>query len=248
MPTENEISAELDSVIHDVPELFALCKKTEDIPKFGAKYQSWYSRAIKLVELLGKDRLDEFRGYYLIDPKRKSFDASTYVIQDYVKGIGATTDAWSHNQPNWDINNAVSLRLLTQSQILQSLRARLGSVLSDVRGHLLAEIEDEELAVAQRLLKINLRASGAVAGVVLEGHLQQVAANHSVKIQKKNPTLADLNNALKEAAVYDLPMWRKIQHLADIRNLCDHKRNRGPIETEVTELISGVSSIVKSLF
>ena len=53
---------------------------------------------------------------------------------------------------------------MNQSQILESLKNRLGTILSDVKGHLLAEIEDDELAVAERLLRINLRAAGAVAG------------------------------------------------------------------------------------
>jgi len=113
-----------------------------------------------LVELLGSDRLAEFCSHYLIDPKRKSYSAGTYVIQDYIKGMGATKNYME--LPNWDTHNTVVIRLLNQSQILASLKSRLDSVLSDVRGHLLAEIEDDELAAAEHLLKINLRAAGAV--------------------------------------------------------------------------------------
>jgi hypothetical protein len=246
MATENEIAKELDSLVGEVPALIKLATKPKDIVDFGSKYQHWYSRAVKLVELLGSDRLSEFCSYYLIDPKRKSYSAATYVIQDYVKGMGASTDYM--DKPNWDIHNTVAIRLMNQSQILASLKSRLGSVLSDVRGHLLAEIEDEELAVAERLLRINLRASGAVAGVVLEAHLQRVARNHSVPISKKDPTISDLNDPLKAAGVYDIPVWRKIQHLADLRNLCDHKKSREPTESEVKDLISGVAAIVKSVF
>jgi hypothetical protein len=124
----------------------------------------------------------------------------------------------------------------------------LGNVLTDVKGHLLAEIDDEELAVAERLLKINLRAAGAVAGVVLEAHLQRVATNHSIRITKKDPTISDLNDPLKNAGVYDIPTWRKIQHLADVRNLCDHKKSREPTDSEVRDLIAGVAAIIKTVF
>jgi len=86
------------------------------------------------------------------------------------------------------------------------------------------------------------------AGVVLEAHLQRVATNHSVSISKKDPTISDLNDPLKAASVYDTPTWRKIQHLADLRNLCDHKKSREPTETEVRDLIAGVASIVKTVF
>jgi hypothetical protein len=63
-----------------------------------------------------------------------------------------------------------------------------------------------------------------LAGVVLERHLAQVCSNHGIKIAKKTPGIADLNNALKEANVVDVPQWRFVQHLADIRNLCDHSK------------------------
>lgn len=36
------------------------------------------------------------------------------------------------------------------------------------------------------------------------------------------------------------------QHLADLRNLCDHKKSREPTDLEVKDLIAGVTAIVKS--
>lgn len=83
---------------------------------------------------------------------------------------------------------------------------------------------------------------------MLEGHLQRVAANHSVTISKTNPTINDLNDPLKNDGVYDIVTWRKIQHLADIRNYCDHKKDREPTEEEVKELIAGTDSIIKTIF
>jgi len=203
MRTDSEIRKELDFLVAEVPSLRNLATNAEEMLNFGAKYQIWYSRALRLVDLLGQDRLQEFRSYYEIDPKRKSYSVSTYVIQDYVKGMGASKDFM--DRPSWDIRAIVAIRLTNQSHILESLQSRLGTVLSDVKGHLLAEIEDEELNVAERLLKVNLRAAGAVAGVVLEAHLQRVAANHSVRISKKDPTVSDLNDPLKAAGVYDIP-------------------------------------------
>lgn len=95
---------------------------------------------------------------------------------------------------------------------------------------------------------MSIRGAGAVAGVVLEGHLQRVATNHQISISKKAPTISDLNDPLKSAGVYDIPTWRKVQHLADIRNLCDHKKEREPTKNEVEELISGVGAIVKTVY
>jgi hypothetical protein len=67
--------------------------------------------------------------------------------------------------------------------------------------------------------------------------------NHSIKSRKKHPTIADMNDLLKSDTVIDIPTWRQIQRLGDIRNLCDHNRNREPSQNEVEELIAGVSKV-----
>ena len=84
--------------------------------------------------------------------------------------------------------------------------------------------------------------------MVLERHLQRVAVNHNAAPNKKNPTIADLNDPLKQAGVYDVPTWRKIQLLADIRNICSHQKNVDPTSDQVDELIAGVNSVIKSVF
>lgn len=66
--------------------------------------------------------------------------------------------------------------------------------------------------------------------------------------REKTPSIADLNNALKEANVVDVPQWRFIQHLADIRNLCDHSKKVEPAQEQVNDLIAGVQKITKLLF
>jgi len=53
---------------------------------------------------------------------------------------------------------------------------------------------------------------------------------------------------LKNGSVIDTPMWRFIQHLGDIRNLCDHNKDRDPTKEEVEDLISGVQKVIKTLF
>ena len=111
-----------------------------------------------------------------------------------------------------------------------------------------AELQDSELSAAAQLKKINLRAAGALAGVVLERHLQRVNVNHNAAPNKKNPTIAYLNDPLKQAGVYDVPTWRKIQLLADIRNICSHQKNVDPTSDQVDELIAGVNSVIKSVF
>jgi hypothetical protein len=113
----------------------------------------------------------------------------------------------------------------------------------------MADVLDSELEGASVLARNKfLRAAGALAGVVLERHLGQVCENHALKLQKNNPTINDLNNALKEAEVIDVPQWRFIQHLGDIRNLCDHDKKVEPTGGQIDDIVSGVGKITKTVF
>jgi hypothetical protein len=246
LSTSEQIKKELDDLIADKDELIRLAADTNDTIEFGSSYQDWYSKAIKIVESLAPERLKEFTEYYLIYPKRKLTNGSNYVIQDYIKAIGARTN--SSNQPLWNVNNLVSIRVMNQAHIISSLASRIESVLQDVTGHLFAELQDKELDAASRLMKISPRAAGALAGVVLERHLQRTAENHNILLRKKSPTISDLNDPIKQANVYGIPIWRKIQLLADLRNLCSHQKDEEPTKEQVEELIDGVNTIIKTVF
>ena len=135
-----------------------------------------------------------------------------------------------------------------QVEIVSAAAARFESSLFDIRGMAQADLFDNELDAAAELNKSGFaRGAGAVAGVVLEGHLATVCANHSVVITKKKPTLFDFYEALKAANVIDQQTWRFIQHLADIRNTCDHK-GKDPTKESVNDLIEGVRKISKTVF
>jgi hypothetical protein len=113
----------------------------------------------------------------------------------------------------------------------------------------MADLFDSELDVAAALAKNKFyRPAGALAGVVLEKHLTHVCENHSIKLPKKSPVINDLNEALKEANVIDVPQWRFVQHLADIRNLCVHNKQAEPTMEQVQDLIAGVNKAIRTLF
>ena len=135
-----------------------------------------------------------------------------------------------------------------QLTILNSIEERVDSVLGNIEGELYAELQDSEVVVARQLAKVSLRAAGALVGVVIEGHLQKVAQAHGVKLAKKNPTIADLNDPLKAASVIETPAWRKISFLADLRNLCSHKKDVEPTKEQVEELIQGAEWLTKNVF
>ena len=150
---------------------------------------------------------------------------------------------------HFDGFSAVAMRFVNQLAILESVQARFESSLFDIRQLVQADLFDSELDAARELARRGfLRASGAVAGVVLEKHLGQVAANHGITTRKKNPTIGDFNDLLKDGGVLDIPSWRQVQRLGDVRNLCDHNKEREPTKDEVEELIDGVEKYTKTLF
>lgn len=133
--------------------------------------------------------------------------------------------------------------------ILRAAEARFDSSLFEIRQLVQADLLDSEVKAAEELLKHKfIRAAGAVAGVVLESHLGQVCGDHKLQPSKKNPTISDFNESLKAAGVIDLPQWRFIQHLADIRNLCDHGRKPDPTPEQVADLLAGVKKVTKSVY
>jgi hypothetical protein len=149
----------------------------------------------------------------------------------------------------FDDLGAVRNRFKAQLDILRSSQARFESTLFEIRRLAQADLFDSELDAARELHKNGfLRGSGVVAGVVLEKHLAEVRSNHNVVTRKKHPTISDLNDLLKDKNVIDVPTWRFIQRLGDIRNLCGHSKQRDPSEAEVLELIDGVDKITKTLF
>jgi hypothetical protein len=243
MTKREAIHKELQAVYQEGAKLAVAFQKQEE-KQFQYDYQRWYTKALKAVDSLAPDRYAEFRAYYEVDPKRKSLNYGTYVIQDYIKDVAPS----SFHFPNFNVRNQTLKCFINQLTILYAVDERIDSVLSNIEGELYAEIQDSEIAVARQLSKVSLRAAGALVGVLIEGHLQKVADAHGLKIAKKNPTIADLNDPLKAAKVIDTPAWRKISFLADIRNLCSHKKEAEPTKEQVEELIQGAEWLTKNVF
>jgi hypothetical protein len=219
------------------PDRSKLLKK----PDFGSEYQHWYSQALRVVEQLLPDRYNEFRALHK-DERRKRLDIETYGIADYIGGyapISFTREASS--------NRALAC-FRQQIDIVRTAKARLDSILTDIGRTVHGKILDDELEEAKNLLaNTHVRSAGVIAGVALEGHLKKLIADHKVPFRKK-AMLSNLNDTLRDAGVYDIPQWRRIQHLTDVRNICGHKDQREPKREEVEDLISEASKIIKTLF
>lgn len=215
---------------------------------FFSSYQQWYSEAHEVIRQILPSRLSEFETLYQGYERRKSINAQTYTIKDWLLGIRSPVKVLEGRKA-YDDAGIIFMRYQMQQSILDSAKLRFESSLLDIRQILRADLFDSEVEAARELLKNGfLRAAGAVAGVVTEKHLEQVCENHKVSIKKKEPTISTYNDALKNEGVFDVPEWRFVQRLGDLRNLCDHNRDREPTKDEIAELIDGVEKLMKTVF
>lgn len=213
------------------------------------QYNSWYTSLLPSIRVIAPERYDEFVSYYNKLDKRKASDIThlNYTISDYLIGLTVT-----RGYQNEEVVNGFSVftsKFQIQLSILSSCIEHIDSSLNNIEGVLLSALFDSELEAARDLLKKNhSRASGAVVGVTLESHLRKVCKTHSLKLTKKNPTIADFNDKIRESGVIDTITWRLIQRLGDIRNLCVHSKDREPTKDEVNDLIIGTEKLIAELY
>jgi hypothetical protein len=135
--------------------------------------------------------------------------------------------------------------------------SHIAAIVTSIPHYMHSRLHDVELAVAQAYVgdQLNeaqvlikgghIRAAGAVAGVLLERHLKLLCDRHTPTITyPKNSAISKLNDLLRDAAVYDVSQWRKIQWMADIRNQCDHAGRADPKKEDVSELIVQIKKFV----
>jgi len=212
------------------------------IPNFKSVYQSWYSEALLCVKQLLPDRIKDFTELY------KSI-SSGYLLEPKIISSGYFPELNDLSNFSSVMENAAIPNFNQQLEIVKSIKKRFESSLFDIKQLVQADLFDSELDAARELNKKGFtRGAGAIAGVVLERHLAQVCDNHNIEIKKKDPSINDLNQLLKDNNVIETADWRSIQLLGDLRNLCDHNKEKEPKKEEIEELIDGVDKITKTLF
>lgn len=103
MDTKESIAKEIGALYSEGAEILKAFMEDDKKLNFRPSYQGWYTKALRVVEVLAQDRYPEFKSYYEIDPKRKNLGYGTYVIQDHLKGVVPSR----LNYPNFDEANQV---------------------------------------------------------------------------------------------------------------------------------------------
>lgn len=228
--------------------LFKKMKEIKNLAQLRQGYEMWYSESFAVIKIILPDRISDFSKMYYDDKKKEGLKTyfqhtpSTIIQADWYE------PSLERVVPPKEIDVAKSV-FDSQIGILKSCAKRFESSLFDITQLLQSDIFESELEAAKELNKKGFtRGAGAVAGVVLEGHLKQVCSNHKITVKKTNPTINDFNQSLKDNGVIETHDWRFIQHLGDLRNLCDHKKQTEPTKDEIEELIKGVDKINKTVY
>jgi hypothetical protein len=249
---EHAIRRECDRKNFDA-DLLKACGNDKDkmneaikkLPSFRSNYQKWYSEAQAVIKQVIPGRLADFVSYFEYSKPRKDITFQNYMIRDYLQGLCITR--W-----NEDVvvdGSAAIPEFVQQNNILKAAKATLDSVLLDLKAVLQADLFDSEIETAVALAKSGyLRATGAICGVIIEKHLSNLCEIHGVAVRKKNPGISDLNQLLRDNEIITVPQWRFVQHLADIRNICDHAKGREPTKEEIDDLVAGSEKVLKTMF
>jgi hypothetical protein len=215
----------------------------EGLPNFEAEYDAWFSEALVIVKKVRPDRLKDFRALYERPRGRRTVDAATYVIQDYLAGLDLTGSGEARTAAE------AALPLFRQQMaILRAAVSSLDSALLDTRRLVQAGLLDSGFNAARELVRNGyLRAAGVLVGVLMEGHLRELCRERRIRIPKSNPSVTHLAERLRDAGVIDIAQWRRIQHLGEIRNRCAQKRTEEPTATQIDELLGGGEWLVRNV-
>ena len=222
--------------------------KSRRLP-FAHLYELWYTKASLLVKQLLPHRYEDFTSHYSCDKPRKDITADNYSIQDWILGFRAPTRGLERERSFADKALTIE-RFSIQFQIVGSLLYQADKAMLDIQRLVQADLLGSELDASRELLEKGfIRPAGVLAGVVLESHLKQCCSKRpKIKFKKKNPGIAEYNEALKSEGVFDTVQWRKIQSLADTRNVCGHDKGVEPTKEDVQEMIKGVDRVCKNVF
>ncbi len=235
----------IDNLIKNGEKLLSILKTNKALIKFRKGYEIWYSESLSLIKIVLPNRVEDFEKYY--------YQKGEKSLKDYITYTPPRNEGFDFNDllgyvPAEKVDYAKSL-FENQLGIVKAAKRRFESSLFDIKQVVQADLFDSELDAARELNKKGFtRGAGAIAGVVLERHLSQVCEKYKIKMVKKDPSINDFNQLLKDNDVIEIKDWRFIQHLADLRNLCDHDKKREPTKEEIEELISGVEKITKTIF
>ena len=247
-----QFEQDFDNLINQKERIIDLLNK-QNKNDLIREYQVWFTEACEVIKQLIPDRISEFKEIYNQRTHYKGIKAIfeeqhfldlnlEYKIKNR-KGLSSYPLVIEYNQ---ELCGKLKNNLERQFAILESAKRKLKSFLMNIKTLTQADLFDSELDMAEELRKKEfLRPAGVLAGVVLESHLKTVLLHKNIDLQKAK-SLAQYNELLKKHEIINIPVWRNIQFLIDLRNLCSHKDDKEPTDQNISDLIEGVKKVIKT--
>jgi hypothetical protein len=139
--------------------------------------------------------------------------------------------------------------LQQQLNILDSIQVRFDSHIADTNALLQASLLDEMLNSATELLKNGFaRSAGALCDVIISQHFELIKQAHQLKSTRKTMALKDYNELFSKAGIYEFGVYRQVQYLAEMRDLCIKNKKTAPSTEQVDDMIVATHKIIKSVF
>ena len=172
--------------------------------------ESWYQSTMALFRANDYSRIDDFSRKYEI------------VIIGFTSPGGYGKD-FQH----------FSNIMIQMIALLRSFPDELENKSVTLFSQLNFEFIADEYEQAEELLKVHVRAAGAVAGVALERHVHTLANTKGVKVEshpssKTKPDFSDYLNALKKADVINEVQKKQFEALYQVRKSSSHPEEVDP--------------------
>lgn len=196
-------------------------------------YQKWYSMASTLIQDILPEKMKEFTSLY----DKQGYHGGEGVF-NLVRFDRTFTDTSTLNMVKIEFNEKFEIQrsiLLSLPDVFLIKDIRLRQIIS-------AAFVDREIEEAEYLYnKKFYRCAGALAGVALEQHLRFLCDKNGLEYNKKD-TIEPLVRKLYENKKIEIEEMKNIQHLASIRDLCDHPSDIEP--DKIKGLIERVKKIL----
>ena len=189
-------------------------------------YEAWYARSEELIAKHLPRRLEEFQSH-------------RSQMRSYIR-----LNVNAKNGPEHYANNAADT-FGEQRLIVKSVPRKVEAEKLDLRRKISDSFSKDELLRSRELLDEGLtRASGVVAGVALERHLQMECDEADLGYDHDDG-ISTLSQTLYEADEIDKTTLKSLETLAGIRNDCAHANSQEPNEHKVRRLIDDTNDYVR---
>ncbi len=208
-------------------------------------YQIWYDSAYEWVRLLRPRKLEEFEELYTGSKHAQNMGdlhPSHAGIKRFFQGqpiiIGNKVIDYFHNF-NTSFNQ--------QQDILIAIRDNFDNPLFNLETDIRHGVYESEMNIAKEFQEHeNLRMAGAIASLVIEVHLKNIAIKHGIPIKEKTE-VSDYNNFLKRKGVCDSGLSDQIKSCKKTRNKCIHTDKGDPSDGEISTIIHIADRVINEI-